>query len=132
MNGGANDLASSCGCTGCEEEIDLLISPDGTTGAIPDLVAMARQQQAKVLWVGYYETPTSSSFSGCRPGLVEVERRIAAYAQAREGVFFIDSEDVFTPANPGLFARDRTHPSAAGSAVIGRFIAQAIASRPQP
>jgi acyl-CoA thioesterase I len=132
MNGGANDLGFSCGCTRCDAEIDLLISHDGTAGAIPDLIAKARLQQARVLWVGYYQTPNSSSFRGCRPGLVELERRIAAYVLTREGVFFIDSEYVFEPANPGLLAADRTHPSAAGSAVIGRFIAKEIARRSQP
>jgi acyl-CoA thioesterase I len=129
INGGANDLGFSCGCTRCDAEIDLLISPDGTTGGIPNLISKARGQQAKVLWVGYYQTPNSSAFQGCRPGLVELERRIAAYALTQEGVFFIDSEDVFKPTNPDLLAADRTHPSAAGSAVLGRFIAQEIASR---
>ncbi len=132
MNGGANDLGFSCGCTSCDAEIDLLISSDGTTGAIPDLIAKARRQQAKVLWVGYYEAPNSSAFRGCRPGLVELERRVAEYAQTHEGVFFIDSEDVFDPTNLGLFAPDQTHPSAAGSAVIGRFVAQEIADWTAP
>ena len=132
MNGGANDLGFTCGCTRCDAEIDLLISREGTTGAIPDLITKARRQQAKVLWVGYYQSPNSRSFRGCRPGLVELERRIANYALTKEGVFFIDSEDVFQPTMPGIFAADQTHPSAAGSAVIGRFIAQEIASRAKP
>lgn len=129
MNGGANDLGFSCGCTRCDAEIDRLISRDGTRGAIPDLIAKARQQQATVLWVGYYQTPNSRLFSGCRPGLVELERRIAAYALTRDGVFFIDSEDVFTPSKPWLLGADQTHPSVGGSSVIGRFIAQEIAKR---
>ena len=132
VNGGANDLGISCGCTRCDAEIDRLISQNATTGAIPDLITKARRQHAKVLWVGYYQTPNSSSFGGCRPGLVELERRIATYALSHEGVFFIDSEDVFEATNPGLFAPDRTHPSAAGSEVIGRFVAREIASRSQP
>lgn len=129
MNGGANDLGFSCGCSRCDAEIDLLISKDGTAGAIPVLITKARRQQAKVLWVGYYQTPNSRSFRGCRPGLVELERRIAEYALTKEGVFFIDSDDVFDPTDPRLFASDRTHPSTAGSAVIGRFVAQEIAGR---
>jgi lysophospholipase L1-like esterase len=132
MNGGANDLGVSCGGIRCDAEIDLLISKDGTTGAIPDLMTKARQQQAKVLWVGYYQAPNSMSFKGCRPGLVELERRIADFAGTQDGIFFIDSEDVFETTNLGLLAADRTHPSAAGSAVIGRFIAREIARRSQP
>jgi lysophospholipase L1-like esterase len=127
INGGANDLGLSCGCTRCDGEIDLLISADATTGAIPDLIARARAQGAQVLWMGYYQAPDSRSFKGCRPGLVEIERRIARHAATRDGVFFLDAEDVMDPTNPGLLAWDRTHPSVAGSAVIGRYLAGVIA-----
>jgi lysophospholipase L1-like esterase len=129
MNGGANDLGFSCGCTRCEAEIDRLISMDGTTGAIPDLIARARAKGAQVLWVGYYRAPESRSFRGCRPGLVELERRIAVHVRTAKGVFFVDSEDALDPGNPALLAADRTHPSVEGSAVIGRFLAREIATR---
>ncbi|MDP2081392.1 MAG: SGNH/GDSL hydrolase family protein [Pseudotabrizicola sp.] len=129
MNGGANDLGFNCGCTPCDDEIDALMSKDASTGSIPDLILTARSQGAQVLWVGYYAAPQSESFKGCRPGLVELERRIAAFASARQGVFFIDSEDVFDPNNAALFASDKTHPSPAGSGVIGRFIAREINAR---
>lgn len=131
MNGGANDLGFSCGCTRCDGEIELLISEDATTGAIPDLIAQARAQGAKVLWAGYYRAPDTRSFRGCRPGLVELERRIAIYAKSREGVFFVDTEDVLDPAQPGLLDTDRTHPSVEGSALIGRFLAREIAENSQ-
>lgn len=129
MNGGANDLGLTCGCTACEAEIDRLISPDGATGAIPDLITLARRTGAQVLWVGYYKAPESNSFRGCRPALVEVERRIAVHARARDGVHFIDSEAVVDPAMPGLLAADKTHPSARGSALIARFVAAEITAR---
>lgn len=128
INGGANDLGA-CGCTRCANEIDLLISPDGTVGAIPDLIATAKRQGTRVLWIGYYEAPESKSFGGCRPGLVEIERRIALLARSKEGVTFVDSEEVFDPTDSSLFANDRTHPSAAGSAMIGQFLAQHIAGQ---
>jgi acyl-CoA thioesterase I len=131
MNGGANDLGFSCGCIRCDAEIDLLISQDATTGAIPDLIARARAQGAKVLWAGYYKAPDTRAFRGCRPGLVELERRIAIHARTREGVFFVDTEDVLDPARPDLLDTDRTHPSVEGSAVIGRFLAREIAAHSQ-
>jgi len=131
MNGGANDLGLSCGCTACDAEIDRLISPDAATGAIPDLIAKSRQLGARVLWVGYYKAPESRSFRGCRPALVEMERRIAEHARTREGIVFIDSEDVLDPSAPGLLAADKTHPSVRGSRIIARFIAQAIAVQPR-
>ncbi len=127
MNGGANDLGFSCGCTSCEDEIDLLISRDAVTGAIPDLIAKARKSGANVLWIGYYQAPDSKSFRGCRPGLVELERRIANYARNTAGVFFIDAEEVFNPSTNDRLAADNTHPSIEGSAAIGIFAAREIA-----
>lgn len=131
INGGANDLAATCGCTRCDAVLDDLITPDATHGAIPDLIRSARATGAQVIWVGYYDAPASRSFAGCRPALVEVERRIARYADTSAGVYFIDSEDVLDGTEPALLASDRTHPSAAGSALIGRFIAQQIATAAQ-
>lgn len=127
MNGGANDLAALCGCGDCDGRIDALIAPDGDTGAIPDLIAKARAGGAQVLWLGYHDAPASRSFRGCRPALVEIERRIDRLATIREGVHFIDLEDVLDPAAPGVLASDRTHPGPDGSALIGRFVAAEIA-----
>lgn len=127
MNGGANDLGSTCGCARCAPVIDSLISRDGRTGDIPQLITTARAQGAQVLWMGYYQSP-GALFRGCRPALVELDRRIALYASATDGVFFADAEDVIAPNNPGLFAPDQTHPSVAGSALIGKFLARVIAA----
>lgn len=127
MNGGANDLGISCDCVLCDAEIDALISEDGSVGDIPTLIERAQARGAQVVWLGYYKAPDTRAFQGCRPGLVEVERRIAVYAEASDGVFFLDAEDVFDLSDRGLFDLDRTHPSARGSAVMGRYIAETIA-----
>jgi lysophospholipase L1-like esterase len=126
MNGGANDLNTSCGCTRCDSVIEALISGDGKRGAIPKLIARARSTGAKVLWMGYYRAPNSDTFQSCQPGLAELERRIATLAQATLGVYFVDSEDVMTPRDPSLYASDATHPSPKGSAAIGLYLAQTI------
>ena len=128
MNGGANDLGFTCGCTRCGGVIEALISSDGKRGAIPKLIARAQSTGAKVLWTGYYRAPNSGSFQGCRPGLVEIERRLARLARTTPGAFFLDSEDVITPRGPSLYAADATHPSPKGSAVIGQYLAQTIAA----
>ncbi|WP_204113692.1 SGNH/GDSL hydrolase family protein [Shimia biformata] len=127
MNGAANDLGFNCGCTRCADEIEALISADGTRGDIPDLIARAEAQGAHVLWMGYYAAPNSTAFPGCRPGLVEIERRISRLAAARPGLIFVDAEDIFDPPDPTLFASDRTHPSVKGSAIIGTYLADVIA-----
>jgi lysophospholipase L1-like esterase len=126
MNGGANDLNTSCGCARCDGVIEALISSDGKRGDIPKLIARAQATGAKVLWVGYYRAPNSGTFQGCQPGLAELERRIAELAQSTPGVFFQDSEDVMTPRDPSLYASDATHPSPKGSAAIGQYLAQTI------
>lgn len=126
-NGGANDLGLSCGCTLCEDEIDALISSDGQTGSIPNLIEGARARDAQVIWLGYYKAPETKSFEGCRPGLVEIERRVARFARSNDGVFFLDAETFFDPPLPELFDTDKTHPSAKGSALIGQEIARIIA-----
>ena len=130
-NGGANDLGFSCGCTRCDGEIDALISGDGQTGDIPDFVNRARAQGAQVLWLGYYQAPETNSFEGCRPGLVEIERRIARLSRSDEGIFFLDAEAFFDPLDTELFDRDKTHPSPKGSALIGREIARLVAQNAQ-
>lgn len=128
LNGGANDLGFTCGCAQCDMSVDLLIAEDGRTGAIPDLTAQAKRQGARVLWVGYYETRRSRLFQGCRPALVELERRIALHAATTAGVYFVDAETVIDPDLSGLFAADNTHPSPEGSALIGGLVARKILS----
>lgn len=127
MNGGANDLGGSCGCGRCDAVIDALISTDGSTGDIPDLISDARMSGARVLWMGYYQAVESASFRNCRAGLVELERRIEIHAQSHDGVYFFDSEDIFDPNDSRFLGADLTHPSRDGSRILGRFLAKAIA-----
>jgi hypothetical protein len=126
-NGAANDLGLSCGCTRCDQEIDALISSDGKTGHIPAMIEKAQARGARVVWLGYYEAPETTSFEGCRPGLIEIERRVEELARSKDGVFFLDAEDVFDPPVREHFDPDMTHPSINGSALIGKAIAKVIA-----
>lgn len=125
-NGAANDLGFSCGCTRCDQVITELISRDSKSGAIPKLIEEAQAQGARVVWLGYYKAPETTSFEGCRPGLVEIERRIELLARSNPGLFFLDAEDVFDPPVRELFDSDRTHPSTKGSRLIGKEIANII------
>lgn len=127
MNGGANDIGSSCGCGRCAAVIDGLISSDGSVGDIPDLITRARRSGARILWMGYYQAPASPSFKNCRAALAELERRIEIHAHSHEGVYFVDAEDVFDPTDLALLSSDRTHPSRKGSTLIGAFLARTIA-----
>ncbi|WP_241434484.1 SGNH/GDSL hydrolase family protein [Sulfitobacter noctilucae] len=133
LDGGANDLGfGDCGCGNCTAAVDRLIAADAASGLIPSFITRMRAESgAQVIWMGYYAGNGKGSFKGCRDDLVRMEARIARFAAATPGVQFIDSEDVIDPADPTVFASDNTHPSVKGSALIGTYLAQAIAKRSQ-
>lgn len=130
INGGANDLGSDCGCGACGPVVDALIGADATSGAIPRFIRKVRSTTgANVVWMGYYAGSGQGSFKGCRDDLVALEARLARFAAVQPGVSFVDSEDVINRRDRSLFARDNTHPSPKGSALIGAYLAQHIRSR---
>lgn len=130
LNGGANDLGfDDCGCGACGPAVDALIGSDARSGSIPPFLETLSATGTRVLWMGYYASPGGGSFEGCRDDLVELEARIARYAAARDGVFFIDGETVIDRDDLDLFAADRTHPSPRGSALLGTLLATEIALR---
>ena len=129
INGGANDLGSDCGCGACGPVVDRLIGKDSTSGAIPAFIKKVQATTgARVIWMGYYAGSGSGSFKGCRDDLVEMEARIARFSASQTHVYFADAEDVITRTDRSLFAKDNTHPSAKGSALIGAYLAQQIRS----
>lgn len=129
VNGGANDLWADCGCGACGPVVDKLISADAKSGSIPRFLRQLRASGAQVLWMGYYKGNGRGSFKGCRDDLVRMEERIARFALATPGVYFVDAEDVLDPEDPASFARDNNHPSPKGAAVIGAYLAQTISAQ---
>ena len=123
VNGGANDLLSECRCSDCDTVVDGLIAAD-LSGEIPRFMAELRETGAEIIWMGYYASYRSGQFAGCRAYIVEMERRIARL----DGIHFIDSEDVIDRQDRRLFAVDGIHPSAAGTARIGTYLAERIAA----
>ncbi|QFS83891.1 hypothetical protein FIU97_14170 [Roseivivax sp. THAF40] len=125
MNGGANDLR--VGCSGAETNaiLDQLVSVDGASGAIPRMVSGLRARGVRVLWADYY---TSPNFAGTSCGQIYdlMGARVARMADRDTGIVFVDMGDVVPFSNLSLFARDRIHPSAAGSDRIAGLIAEAL------
>lgn len=127
FDGGANDLASLCGCSACDDVTDRLISPDGRAGAIPSLVVRARETGARVIFMGAYRAaPDRRTFLGCEDDLDEVDRRALRMAARDPGVIFVSGKSVIDPNNPAHFFIDGVHPSREGSARLGAMIAAAI------
>ncbi|MEM9349796.1 MAG: SGNH/GDSL hydrolase family protein [Pseudomonadota bacterium] len=127
LNGGGNDLWLGCGCNECTERMAKVISEDGASGRLPDLVSRIRADGARVLYVGYLRSPGfGSPIEHCRDDGDEMERRIVLMARAMEGVWFLSNKELVPSGDKSFHAFDRIHPSPKGSRAIGRRIASAI------
>lgn len=128
LNGGGNDLWLGCGCGRCERKMNRMISPDGTTGAIPELVARLRATGAQIVYVGYLRSPgVGSVIDGCRDEGDELEQRISMLAQQTEGMHFLSLVDLVPHGDRSYHGLDMIHPSLKASKEIGRLIAEIIA-----
>ncbi|MEO0677542.1 MAG: SGNH/GDSL hydrolase family protein [Pseudomonadota bacterium] len=127
MTGGGNDLAVECSCAVCDEVLDGMVTADGMLGAFPDFLDEVSARGTRVLYVGYYENPVGGGpFSGCERVIDTLEARIEDLARRREDLFAIDASDVFDSSDLSLYDADRLHPSPKGSALLGRWIADAL------
>ena len=127
INGGGNDLLFGCGCGMCNTMVDRLISPDGTSGAIPELVTRIRKTGAKVAYTGYLRNPgLYTPVRACRPYGDELDRRLSRMAARDPGFVFLPMSDLVPHGDPSLHQQDMIHPSPKGSAAIGARIAAAI------
>jgi|TARA_R110002049_G_scaffold117332_3_gene270636 lysophospholipase L1-like esterase len=127
MNGGGNDLWLGCGCTRCKDRLNRLISPDGTRGYIPALVARARRSGAQVLYVGYLRSPgVGSPIEHCRAAGDALEARVAVMAKRDGGVSFVSLADMVPHGDRSFHAGDMIHPSAKGSQAATTRIVEAM------
>jgi lysophospholipase L1-like esterase len=128
LNGGGNDLWFGCGCFGCDEKMNQLISEDGERGKIPSLIYRLRQTGAQVIYVGYLRSPgIGSPIEGCKNEGDELERRIARSASKDIGLHFLSNADLVPRGDRSYHAIDMIHPSPKASNAIGKRIAQIIA-----
>jgi acyl-CoA thioesterase-1 len=127
LNGGGNDLIFGCACGYCSTMVDRLISKDGTSGRIPELVNRIRKSGAKVVYSGYLRNP--GLFTPVRPCKVygdELDRRLARMDARDPGMIFVPMSDLVPEGDPSLHQQDLIHPSPKGSAAIAARIAAAI------
>lgn len=131
MNGGGNDLLFGCGCGACKKMLDRLVSADGTSGAIPELVREIRRTGSKVIYTGYLRTPgVTSPVEACGPLGDKMDRRLEAMAKSIEGVSFVRLADlVKTDGDTSYHAVDLVHPSIKGSRAIAAKVLEVIEPR---
>ncbi len=128
VTGGANDLIFRCNCSAeCGPTMDKMISADGTTGIVPDLLRSLRDTGADVSFVGYHRArEMNAPLRHCAGVLDQYEGRVAAFALGQRGIRFIDMRDIFPPGDTSFYAFDRTHPSPKGSAAMGARVLERL------
>lgn len=127
VNGGGNDIMFGCGCGKCDKMVNRLIGTDGTSGAIPELVASLQATGAKVVFVGYLRSPGFVvPVEHCGPIGDEMDRRLARMDKVMKNVTFLAMSDLVPHGDRSFHGLDLIHPSAKGSAAIAARIAKAI------
>ena len=131
LNGGGNDLLLGCGCNRCGARLSKMISPDGTKGAIPRLVAKLRKSNARVVYSGYLRSPGASSpIESCRDEGDKLDARLARMAKRDKGVWFVSMADIVPRGDRSFHGADMVHPSRKGSAAAAQRIAKVISKHP--
>ena len=111
----------------CDDKLDKLISTDGSSGAVVDLIKELRATGARVAYVGYMHSPgVDSAIDHCRDEGEELERRATAMANGNEGVFFVSLVGMVPNGDKSYHGLDLIHPSSKGSWAIARRIARRI------
>ncbi len=127
LNGGGNDLWFRCGCNRCDRTIERMISKDGQSGEIPNLVFRLRATGARVIYVGYLHSPGAYSIvDRCKDEVTELESRIAILAKEEKGTYYLKLADLVPKGDLSYHDVDRIHPSIKASAEIGMLVSRII------
>lgn len=129
-NGGGNDLWLGCGCRRCEKSLDTMISADGKSGKIVDLLMRSRASGAKVIYVGYLRSPgIETPIEHCKEDGDELERRIEMFARSNPDIYFLSLADLVPYGARNYLSFDRIHPSRGASFLIAERISELILNR---
>lgn len=127
MNGGGNDLMFGCGCIACDGTLNRMISEDGMSGAIPDLVRQVHEDGAQVLYFGYLRSPKLiTPIEHCKDEGDELDARLTKLASQQPGIVFVPMSDVVPPGGLSYFSPDLIHPSRKTSRLVGKRLAGVI------
>lgn len=130
VSGGGNDLWMGCGCARCDQRITRMVSKDGRSGVVPNLLRTIRKTGARVVIIGYLRSPgVPSMIDGCRAEADIYEGRLARMAKAFSGVYFISNARLVPHGSRSFHAGDMIHPSVRATKAIGDRIAMLIQER---
>ena len=129
VNGGGNDLLFGCGCLACDRTLNSLISEDGRSGAIVDLLTTIKQTVPRVIYVGYLRSPgVGSAIEHCADEGNELEGRIHDFMAANDGMDFVSLTWIVPDGDRSFHSFDMIHPSSHGSRVISMVILDTLIS----
>lgn len=128
MTGGGNDLNDECGCGDCAENIDGMISTDGSEGDIPRFINRVRSEGPNVVILGYYNIPEEADdFMGCEDELEVLATRYEQLTSQTDGVIFVDGRDFITfDEQVDAYDSDFVHPSVEGGRILSEAVANAL------
>ena len=126
-NGGGNDL-EGCVCgNDCWGVIDLLISENGSVGAIPDLVHRILEDGVYVAWVGYMRPmEDADEYADCGGEVDLLRERLQRLDDSEPSMIFVDGALIGTGVEEDMYDPDGYHPSPEGCAALGEEVAQRI------
>ena len=94
---------------------------------MPDLINKAKQDESKVILIGYYSVPKGSEFEVVVLEIEILNDRYEEFAAVNDNVYFISLKDVMDPeSTPEYYSDDLVHPSEEGHRVIGEHLADFI------
>tara|TARA_B100001250_G_scaffold404094_1_gene419540 strand:- start:7 stop:690 length:684 start_codon:yes stop_codon:yes gene_type:complete len=126
IDGGGNDIMGICAEEDCDETLDTIITDDNK-GLMPDLINKAKQDESKVILIGYYSVPKGSEFEVVVLEIEILNDRYEEFAAVNDNVYFISLKDVMDPeSTPEYYSDDLVHPSEEGHRVIGEHLADFI------
>lgn len=127
INGFGNDLLFSCGCGECADTLAGLVSEDGRSGAIPQMVADLRATGARIVYTGYLRTPGfTAPTERCADLGLMMDARLSAMAARDPGVTYLSLARIVPEGDRSFHAIDRVHPSPKGAAAIAREVLEVI------
>ena len=132
LDGGGNDVNDECECGDCLDNIDTMISADGSTGDWVGFIEGILNTGSRVALMSYYGMPADAEFGfhRCNEEVEILRQRYQALADRYDTMILVDAALVVTPdGTPEAYDDDRVHPSPTGSRLVGELFAERMSAQ---
>ena len=130
VDGGGNDLLGFCNCECSSDDIARLINPDGTDGAMSDLIRTIVDNGSRVILLGYYQPTPDSEFGGCIDELEVLSSGYSALADQLPEVTFLDARNVINAEEDrSLLHTDGVHLTPKAAEILANAMLSIVGSQ---